>query len=68
MFWVLYGLTFLEFLFPQPGVDALVSSAAASNGTNAVLLGFAGLAVGRHLVPRRGGPAYSSVFIDLRPS
>ena len=67
MLWVLYGLTFLEFLFPQPGVDALVSPADAANGTNAVLVGFAGLAVGRHLVPRRGG-SRSSVLIDLRPA
>src|SRR5205809_149750 len=48
--WVLYGLTFLEFLFPQPNVDVSVSSAAAVSGTHAVLLGFAGLVVGRHLV------------------
>src|SRR5437899_662043 len=26
MLWVLYGLTFLEFLFPQPGVSNLISS------------------------------------------
>src|SRR5262249_12375196 len=53
--WALYGLTFLEFLFPQPNLDALVSPAAAVNGTNAVLIGFAGLVVGRHLVHKRGG-------------
>src|SRR5262245_7567236 len=33
MLWVLYGLTFMEFLFPQSDVDALVSAAAATNGT-----------------------------------
>jgi oligosaccharide repeat unit polymerase len=48
MFWVLYGLTFFEFLFPQPTVEVSISNAA--NGTGAVLLGFAGLAAGRHLV------------------
>ena len=68
MFWVLYGLTFLEFLFPQPKVDALVSPADAANGTNAVLFGFAGLAVGRHLVPWRGGSRVSTFLIDLRPA
>jgi len=52
MLWALYGLTFLEFLFPQPDVEALVSAAAATAGTQAMLLGFAGLAVGRHLIPR----------------
>jgi oligosaccharide repeat unit polymerase len=65
MFWALYGLTLLEFLFPQPSVDALVSPADAANGTNAVLVGFLGLAVGRHLVPRRGG---SPALIHLRPA
>jgi hypothetical protein len=68
MFWVLYGLTFLEFLFPQPNVDAVVSPADAANGTNAVLVGFAGLAVGRHLVPSRGGARVSTFLIDLRPA
>jgi len=51
--WVLYGLTFLEFLFPQPGMDGVLSTDGATSGTNAVLLGFAGLAVGRHLIPYR---------------
>jgi oligosaccharide repeat unit polymerase len=66
--WVLYGLTFLEFLFPQPNVDALVSPAAAVNGTNAVLVGFAGLVVGRHLVHKRGGSHQLSAFSDVRPA
>lgn len=68
MLWVLYGLTFLEFLIPQPDVDALVSPDAARNGTYAVLLGFAGLAVGRHLVPRRGRYSQVSASIDLAPN
>jgi oligosaccharide repeat unit polymerase len=54
MLWSLYALTFLEFLFPQPGVGAELSASAAVMGTYAALLGFAGLAVGRHLIPRRG--------------
>jgi hypothetical protein len=68
LFWVLYGLTFLEFLFPQPNVDAVVSPADAANGTNVVLVGFAGLVVGRHLVPSRGGFRVSTFLIDLRPA
>ena len=51
MLWVLYGLTFLEFLFPQPDVNSSVSVDAATNGTGAVLLGFFGMVVGRHLIP-----------------
>lgn len=64
MLWVLYGLTLLEFLFPQPDVNGIVSVEAATRGTIAVLLGFFGLAVGRHLVPQQ---ASSSAPIDLKP-
>ena len=67
--WVLYGLTFLEFLFPQRGdVDATVSTASATIGTYAVLLGFAGLAVGRHLVPRRRRARQIPNSIEVRPA
>ena len=65
--WMLYGLTFLEFLFPQPKIDTLVSAASAMNGTNAVLVGFAGLAIGRHLIPKRNNSRQRSTFIDLLP-
>ena len=53
MLWVLYGLTLLEFLFPQPDVNTAVSVEAATRGTGAVLLGFFGLVLGRHLIPKR---------------
>lgn len=55
MLWVLYSLTFLEFLFPQSGIDQLTSAEAAVSGTTAALLGFAGLAIGRNLPAHRGG-------------
>lgn len=63
MLWVLYGLTFFEFLFPQPTV--VVSNTNAANGMDAVLLGFAGLASGRHLVSHQTS---ASQFLALRPS
>jgi oligosaccharide repeat unit polymerase len=53
MLWVLYGLTFLEFLFPQPNVGSVLSPDMATNGTTAAMVGFAGLAIGRHFVPYR---------------
>jgi len=65
MLWVLYGLTFLEFLFPQPDVNASVSVDAATNGTGAVLLGFFGMVMGRHLIPTRSN---SAVPVDFRPN
>jgi oligosaccharide repeat unit polymerase len=50
MLLALYALTLFEFLFPQPYLGAVVSAATARSGTEAVLLGFAGLAIGRHLI------------------
>src|SRR5262249_51674469 len=67
MLWVLYGLTVLEFLFPQSDVDAVVPPDAATDGTTAVLLGLAGLAVGRHLVPSRQNSQVAA-FADVRPN
>lgn len=59
--WVLYTLTLFEFLFPQPDVDAAVSASAAAQGSYAVILAFAGIMIGRHLIggrrPVRDGPA-----------
>jgi oligosaccharide repeat unit polymerase len=65
MLWVLYGLTLLEFLFPQPEVNTAVSVEAATRGTGAVLLGLVGLILGRHLV--RAG-SNSNVPVDLKPT
>ena len=45
----LYYLTFAEFLFPQPEFNQAVTAKAAAQAAEMVLLGFAGLAVGRHL-------------------
>src|SRR5262245_32758848 len=45
MLWVLYGLTFLEFLFPQPSVDNVISTQSAVDGTVAAMLGFSGIAL-----------------------
>ena len=65
---VLYGLTLLEFLFHQPEVvEGLLSPVMAANGTYAVLVAFAGLAIGRHFVPIRELLRASSVA-ELRPS
>ncbi len=64
--WVLYGLTFLEFLFPQPDLDAVVSTDAAMSGTNAALVGFAGLVVGRHLVA--GGSRQIPAVVNAEPA
>jgi oligosaccharide repeat unit polymerase len=64
MLWVFYGLTLLEFLFPQPDVNGSVGVDAATRGTGVVLLAFSGLAVGRHLVSPRSNPIAP---VDLKP-
>lgn len=64
MLWVFYGLTLLEFMFPQPGVSAGVGVDAAIRGTGIVLLAFFGMAVGRHLVSGRANPVAP---VDFQP-
>src|SRR5262249_35454711 len=68
MLWVLYGLTLLEFLFPQPDIDPIVSPAAATDATDVVLLGFGGVALGRHLISSRRGSQQLSPLVEMRPA
>jgi hypothetical protein len=46
----LYSLTFAEFLFPQPAFDALLDTDQTATAIKVILLGMAGLAIGRHLI------------------
>lgn len=64
MLWVFYGLTLLEFLFPQPDVNSSVSIDAATRGSGIVLLAFFGLVLGRHLVSTRSNPVAP---VDFKP-
>ena len=53
----LYYLTLYEFLFPQPVFDAEMNDMRATHlALWAVIIGFIGLFVGRHLVPSRRQP------------
>jgi hypothetical protein len=47
----LYFLTLFEFLFPQPIFDTLVVAEEVGPAIDACLVGFAGLAIGRHMAP-----------------
>lgn len=49
----IYGLTLAEFLFPQLEFDRMTTVEQTANALNMTLLGIAGLAIGRHLVPPR---------------
>jgi oligosaccharide repeat unit polymerase len=51
LFGFLYGLTFAEFLLPNPVLMLATFGASARDAAGMTLVGFAGLAVGRHLVP-----------------
>ena len=48
----LYGLTFLEFLFPQQNFNQTTTANQTVLAVNAVLVGFTGLTLGRHLAPK----------------
>jgi oligosaccharide repeat unit polymerase len=67
----LYGLTLAEFLFPQKGdynyFDFRVSPRGGVDGTDAVFLGFAGIALGRHLVSRKLSSFRSPLPVDVGP-
>lgn len=56
----LYGLTLVEFLFPQKAENLLMSPVAAINGVEALFIGFVGLAGGRLFVSQ-GGPRNTDV-------
>jgi oligosaccharide repeat unit polymerase len=47
----IYGLTLAEFLFPQEEFNAMTTAPLTASALNMTLLGIAGLAIGRHLVP-----------------
>ncbi len=51
-----YFLTLFEFLFPQPMFDQMIDVRTTHEALLVVLLGFAGLLVGRHLVHVRHQP------------
>jgi oligosaccharide repeat unit polymerase len=65
MLWVLYFLTFFEFLFPQTDVDSIISAAAAMNGTFAVLVALSGIALGRHLARNAAADPFRYLGSDV---
>jgi hypothetical protein len=48
----LYGLTFFEFLLPQPQVNEMVNAKSMHTACTLAFLAFGSMAVGRHLAPR----------------
>jgi len=64
----LYGLTLVEFFFPQEAVEQMITAQSATKGVGALLLGFVGLTVGRNLARRVRPTAASSTSVQLRPT
>lgn len=58
----LYFLTLFEFISPQADFESMVLPVMARQGVEAVYWGFAGLAIGRHLLNIRN-PHFSDVFV-----
>jgi hypothetical protein len=64
----LYGLTLVEFFFPQEEINEFLGPEQAMHGVEALFLGFAGLVIGRNFVdhsPRQGA---SLSIVQLEPS
>jgi hypothetical protein len=61
-----YFLTLFEFLFPQPNYDAMVGPRLTSKSIIIVMLGFAGLLIGRHLLRPKRQPFEATLTRELR--
>jgi hypothetical protein len=64
----LYGLTFLEFLFPQDDLSFRLTPEAAWSAIDATLCAFVGLALGRHAATMYAGQTLSDMAMSLSPS
>jgi hypothetical protein len=63
-----YFLTFFEFLFPQPTFDVMNKAAATRTAVDIVLLGLAGLFIGRHLLHPKKQPLQTTLTREIPAS
>jgi len=63
----LYGLTLVEFFFPQEEIDLTVGAQTATQGVEALFIGFVGLIIGRNLAPTPRPAATSAMHLQLSP-
>jgi len=63
-----YFLTLFEFLFPQPAFDTWVTPHGAHGGIVCIVLGFAGLYIGRHLYHPRQQPFQHTLTREIPTS
>ena len=64
----LYGLTLVEFFFPQETVEHTITAQSAIKGVEALFLGFVGLIIGANLAPKSSPMAADATPVQLRPS
>ena len=62
-----YFLTLFEFLYPQPQFDSMASAQSTHQAVLCVLLGFAGLFVGRHLIHPARQPFVNTLQREIPP-
>jgi hypothetical protein len=63
----LYGLTLVEFFFPQEAIEHWITAQSATNGVEALFIGFGGLIVGRNLAPTLRPVGASAMQVQLSP-
>jgi oligosaccharide repeat unit polymerase len=63
----LYGLTLVEFFFPQEELNDFLGPEQAVHGVEALFLGFAGLIIGRNFVNGSPRQVASMAVVQLRP-
>jgi hypothetical protein len=64
----LYGLTLVEFFFPQEEINGILGPEEAIHGVEALFLGFVGLIIGRNFVNRSPRQVASMAIVQLRPN
>jgi oligosaccharide repeat unit polymerase len=64
----LFGLTLLEFFFPQEAVEHMVTAQSATQGVEALFLGFCGLIIGRNFTPKSRPIAPSAMLVQWSPA
>lgn len=60
----LFGLTLIEFFFPQEALRGMLTASSATRGVEALFLGFAGIIVGRHFVSSPRAPSIMMPTVD----
>jgi hypothetical protein len=64
----LFGLTLVEFFFPQQDLDQEIMARSATHGVEALFIGFCGLIIGRNFGSSSRPAVASAVSVQWRPA